>query len=826
MESFSPMQKFFPFPLLLLFTLLAHPADAGSDSLWDVANTSTGLKKVKTLIALADRYKHQDSMMLAENTYNMALDHIDLNNATGPELIKLNLQAQLGLAGIYLLRKADYEKSLNLLLNTLPMVQKLNDTLTMASIYYYLSLNYRLISKYEKAMAFLNETIPLSEASRDTALLISCFNEKANLLYYLNEKNLSNSFRMKALTLAKRTKNLRAQGYINHDIGLFALLNGKYQEAIDFFRINLRTAMQEKDVRGICITALNISDAYMHLNKTDSVYHYLHFADSVSQKHTMIAEQADVLHKFTGFYVSKGNYRLAYEYLYRFAEAKDTILNIEMKKQIEELDAIYQNDKNQSQIKAQREELARSELVIKQKNIISFLLSGGIALLLVLGVAILRNLRIKRRANNLLSAKNEEILAQKLQIETANNELMRHRDQLESIVEERTRDLISAKEKAEESDRLKTAFLQNISHEIRTPMNGILGFLSLLRETDLSTEDQDLYFTLIKQSSARMLNTVTDIMDISKIEAALVQPRYTAINLNDLTKKIITQYRNDAEQKGVELRLLQITPGDWDTRIVTDREKLNTIIAHLLRNAIKYTEYGAIELGYSLEGNSIHIYVNDTGIGIPADRIHAIFDRFVQAEISDTRQHEGSGLGLTISKAYVEMLGGKITVESTQGKGSRFAFTIPYLPSGEGVSNREITPLPSAIPGKIKKLQVIIAEDDDLNAMYLQSILQPICSSIYLARHGEDTLAMLEQHPDTDLILMDIKMPRMDGFEATRKIRQRNNDIIIIAQTAYALAGDRETALEAGINDYITKPINKELLLELIGNVSKFRVNP
>jgi signal transduction histidine kinase/CheY-like chemotaxis protein len=820
------MQKFFPFPLLLIFTLLSHPVNAGSDSLWEIANASTGLKKIKTLIALGDRYKRQDSMMLAENTYNMALDHIDLNNATGPELIKLNLQAQLGLAGIYLLRKADYEKSLNLLLNTLPTVQKLNDTLTMASIYYYLSLNYRLISKYEKAMAFLNETIPLSEACRDTALLISCFNEKANLLYYLNEKNLSNSFRMKALTLAKKTKNLRAQGYINHDIGLFALLNGKYQEAIDFFRINLRTATQEKDVRGICITALNISDAYMHLNKTDSVYHYLHFADSVSQKHTMIAEQADVLHKFTGFYVSKGNYRLAYEYLNRFAEAKDTILNIEMKKQIEELDAIYQNDKNQSQIKAQREELARSELVIKQKNIISFLLSGGIALLLVLGVAILRNLRIKRRANNLLSAKNEEILAQKLQIETANNELMRHRDQLESIVEERTRDLISAKEKAEESDRLKTAFLQNISHEIRTPMNGILGFLSLLRETDLSTEDQDLYFTLIKQSSARMLNTVTDIMDISKIEAALVQPRYTTTNLNELTRKLVTQYRRDAEQEGVELRLLQITPGDWDTRIVTDREKLNTIIAHLLRNAIKYTEYGAIELGYSLEGNSIHIYVNDTGIGIPADRIHAIFDRFVQAEISDTRQHEGSGLGLTISKAYVEMLGGKIMVESTQGKGSRFAFTIPYLPAGETGTDPETSPLPEAGPVKLKKLKMIIAEDDELNGMYLKSILQSSSSGIFMAQNGAEAIALLEQHPDTDLILMDIKMPGMDGFETTHLIRQTNPDIIIIAQTAYALAGDRETALEAGINDYITKPINKELLLELIGNVSKFRANP
>lgn len=718
-------------------------------------------------------------MMLAENTYNMALDHFDLNNATGPELIKLNLQAQLGLAGIYLLRKADYQKSLNLLLNTLPMVQKLNDTLTMASIY-----------------------------------------------YYLNEKNLSNSFRMKALTLAKKTKNLRAKGYINHDIGLFALLNGKYQEAIDFFRINLRTAMQEKDVRGICITALNISDAYMHLNKTNSVYLYLHFADSVSQKHAMIAKQADVLHKFTGFYVSKGNYRLAYEYLNRFAEAKDTILNIEMKKQIEELDAIYQNDKNQSRIREQNAALTRNELVIKQKNIISFLLSGGIVLLLVLGIAILRNLRIKRRANNLLSAKNEEILSQKVQIESQNKQLQRHSDHLESIVEERTRDLITAKERAEESDRLKSAFLQNISHEIRTPMNGILGFLSLLREADLTKEEQDLYFNLIKQSSARMINTVTDIMDISKIEAALVQPRYTTTNLNELTKKLVTQYRHDAEPKGVELRLLQITLGDWDTRIVTDREKLNTIISHLLRNAIKYTEYGYIELGYSLEGDRIHIYVNGSGVGIPADRIHAIFDRFVQAEISDTRQHEGSGLGLTISRAYVEMLGGKITVESTQGKGSRFDFTIPYLPSGEGRSNREMPPPPSAGPGKLKKLKVIIAEDDELNGMYLKSILQPSCSALFLAKNGAEAITLLEQHSDTDLILMDIKMPGMDGFETTRHIRQTNPDIIIIAQTAYALAGDRETALDAGINDYITKPINKETLLELIGNIPNFRANP
>lgn len=801
---------------------LVAPASVNHDSLWNIANTATGKTRTLALLELANSYKQQDSLLIAENIFKKALDYIGCETRQDTSTLRLCLDGKLGLASIYLLSTADYDNSINLFLSALSISRKLKDSNSEAKIYHYIALNYRLIGKYDKAIEFVDKAITLSGTLKDTSLMISCLNEKSNLLYYQEDHPGCQQIRQVALELAKRSHDELAIGYINHDIGLMAMNENRYKDAIRYFMVNLGLVKKESNPRTACITILNIAVAYTKMNNTDSALHYLLMADSITKKHTLIREQTDVFLQYTDFYLSKGDYKNAYLYLSRYSSAKDTILSIEMNKQIEELDAIYQNEKNQNQIKEQNAALARNELVIKQKNIISFLLSIGIALLLVLAIAILRNLRIKRRANNLLSTKNEEILTQKQQIESANEELMRHRDQLESIVEERTRDLIAAKERAEESDRLKTAFLQNISHEIRTPMNGILGFLSLLREEDLSAEDQELYFTLIKQSSARMINTVTDIMDISKIEAALVQPRYTTTNLSELVRKMVAQFAPDAAIKGVELRWQVLTPGTWDTMIVTDREKVNTIISHLLRNAIKYTEYGAIELGYSQVGNHIQIYVKDSGIGIPDDRLHAIFDRFVQAEVSDTRQHEGSGLGLTISKAYVEMLNGKITVESALGTGSCFTVTIPYLPSGDSSTPAQSPTPPLTGTVKIKKLKIIIAEDDDLNAMYLQSILKPIASYLYLAKNGEDAIALLEQHPDTDLILMDIKMPRMDGYEATRRIREKNSEIIIIVQTAFALAGDRETALEMGVNDYITKPIKKELLLEIIGNFSKF----
>lgn len=372
--------------------------------------------------------------------------------------------------------------------------------------------------------------------------------------------------------------------------------------------------------------------------------------------------------------------------------------------------------------------------------------------------------------------------------------------------------LKAALEKAMESDRLKSAFLANMSHEIRTPMNGILGFINLLNEPNLSKAQIDKYTAIINKSSDRLLNTINDIIDISKIEAGEIVVSNTETSINDTMDELYSFHSPEAKQKGLSFVL---ETSDEKLRLNTDSHKLHGILTNLIKNAIKYTEKGHITFGYSLKEKCIEFHVKDTGIGIPKGRIHAIFNRFEQADIGDTKVFEGSGLGLAISKAYVEMLGGKISVESDEGKGSTFTFTLPYTKKIKKEIKRNSESI-NDNNGRIENLNLLIVEDDDVSSQLIETMLKGMFKKIIYAKNGIEAIELCKNKPEIDLVLMDLKMPKMNGFEATRAIRKFNKDLLIIAQTAYAMFGDKEKALEAGCNDYISKPINKKLLLELI----------
>ncbi|MCU4177794.1 ATP-binding protein [Carboxylicivirga sp. N1Y90] len=379
-------------------------------------------------------------------------------------------------------------------------------------------------------------------------------------------------------------------------------------------------------------------------------------------------------------------------------------------------------------------------------------------------------------------------------------------------------DLITAKEKAEESNRLKTAFLNNMSHEIRTPLNGITGFIGILQDSEIDEEEKQEYFDIINKSSDRLIATVTDIMDISKIEAGLVKVSKTEVSINKFLKEQYNFFYHQAESKGLELNYKQ-NFSDSETRFVTDKPKLEGILTNLIRNAIKYTEQGEITFACSLKKEKdiefLEFHVKDTGIGIPANRLDAVFNRFEQADIEDTRAFEGSGLGLAIAKSYVEMLGGKISVISKEGEGSTFTFSIPNTKQVDKQSdtNEIINKEPQIA---LNNLSVIIAEDDETSIMFFDAIFKNKFDKITYTKSGLETIEKFRKNPDTDIILMDIKMPDLNGYDATREIRKLNKDVIILAQTAYGTEGDKEKALEAGCDDYITKPIKKELLFEKI----------
>jgi len=384
-------------------------------------------------------------------------------------------------------------------------------------------------------------------------------------------------------------------------------------------------------------------------------------------------------------------------------------------------------------------------------------------------------------------------------------------------------ELIIAKEKAEESDRLKSAFLANISHEIRTPMNGILCFAQLLKEPNLTGGEQKEYIKIIEKSGNRMLNIINDIVDISKIEAGMVEMRISETNINEQLDYAFTFFKPEANKKGIEL--IQNTSLPKKEAILnTDREKVYSVLLNLIKNAIKYTDNGVIEFGYKLINSNnksyIEFYVSDTGIGIATGQQNAVFERFIQADISNRGARHGAGLGLSISKAFVELMGGTIRVESKEDRGSIFYFTIPYA---------QINPIQEVESefvvgnnfGITSKLKVLIAEDDGISEKLLSFLISPMCRELIIARNGEEAVELCKLNPDLDIVFMDIQMPIMNGFEATRQIRLFNKEVKIIAQTAFALSGDEEKIKNAGCNSYINKPIKKEnLFLAIKANIN------
>lgn len=376
-------------------------------------------------------------------------------------------------------------------------------------------------------------------------------------------------------------------------------------------------------------------------------------------------------------------------------------------------------------------------------------------------------------------------------------------------------ELTFAKEKAEESDRLKSAFLANMSHEIRTPMNGILGFAALLKEPGLSGEIQNDYLDIIKKSGVRMLNIIQEIVDISKIESGEMIVKSSEVNINEKVKDVYNLLALESEQKRIHLSYKSGFT-DTEAKIRTDGEKLFGILTNLVKNAIKYTDKGFVEFGYELKGSFLEFYVKDTGIGIPKTREKAIFDRFVQADIVDMAARQGAGLGLSIAKAFVEMLGGEIWVESEEGKGSIFYFTIQYHPASKSVSlvRNENTPLIK--DSSSKKLKILIVEDDEASQCLISIIVKKFARKIIIVSSGFEAVEACKNNPDIDMIFMDIQIPIINGYEATRQIRQFNKDVVIIAQTAFALAGDREKAINTGCNDYISKPILERDLIGVI----------
>jgi signal transduction histidine kinase/ActR/RegA family two-component response regulator len=368
-----------------------------------------------------------------------------------------------------------------------------------------------------------------------------------------------------------------------------------------------------------------------------------------------------------------------------------------------------------------------------------------------------------------------------------------------------------AEQKAIDSDRLKTAFLQNISHEIRTPMNSIIGFSQLLKDNVTSDAEKAEYLEMISKSSTQLLNIVNEVLDISLIETGNTSINKTRVDLNNLLEELSLSFKHLITDE-ISFTLLKGL-SDQSGIIITDEVKLRQILNNLINNAIKFTEKGYIKFGYSLVNNELEFFIEDSGIGIDPDFHDKIFERFRKADTDSIKLYEGVGLGLSICKGNIDLLKGKIWIESEPGKGSKFFFTIPYEPVSETETIRvNITESRK----DFDKLTLLVAEDDEINYLYIKEIFRGSGAQILHAVNGKEAVELCKNNNKIGMLLIDIKMPVMNGYEAIRQIRVLRPSLPIIAQTAFALSNDMLKAFNAGSNDYISKPFKKEQLLALV----------
>ncbi len=399
-----------------------------------------------------------------------------------------------------------------------------------------------------------------------------------------------------------------------------------------------------------------------------------------------------------------------------------------------------------------------------------------------------------------LKEQNEEYLA-------LNEELTESNQRIISINSE----LAVARQKAEESDTLKSAFLANMSHEIRTPMNAIVGFSEILLRPNLSKEKQTLYTEVLNASCNQLLGVINDVLDISKIETGQVVVHTSELNINKMLRGVKAMFTHNAHNKKNKITL-SLDLSDDTCLMVTDESKVTQVVTNLVSNAIKFTDGGQIDIGYKVTDNQIEFWVSDTGIGIALENQHLVFERFRQVEVTTQRNYGGTGLGLSICKAYVEMLGGTIGLNSNVEEGTRFFFKLPFKPELPGEKGVKSDTVEYNFSGKI----ILVAEDEPVNYLYLKELLADTEAYLIHVENGADAIKQLEQSSGIDLVLMDVKMPVINGIEATKAIRSKGITIPIIALTAYAMSGDKERCISAGCNGYVSKPIIRDDLLTTI----------
>jgi len=770
---------------------------------------------------IGNYYYYNDNFKKALNYFTQALK--SYNNSNDNKMLA-NIHYNLGLANQYL---NHYDEALDNYQKSAELFLELGNNEKVAYNYQVIGTLYNDIEKYSLALFYYEKAIEIYKENGNRSKVAAILQNIGVLHYNWGNYSQSLDYYKQSLFIYEDLKDKNGIGTSYSNIGLIYEQNENYNEALKYYQKAL-IVFEELDYKPALVYIFyNLGSIYENLGKRTKSVEYFNKSLTLAKKHSLrdyIAYNYEALSKI---HEDKGEYLKALNYYKQYVEIDKTILNDEKLKEIEEMETQFQSEQHAKEIELLKLDQQLNEAELAKKNAQNKVLIYSSVLILVIVFILLFYIRSQRQSSKRLKKEVE-------QHEKTETELNRIKKELEERVRERTfrleesnnklleeirghkqtmEDLKIAKEKAEEADRLKSNFLANMSHEIRTPMNAIRGFSQMLAFDNLQKNKRYEYIKQIETGCDILTNLVDDIIDFAKIESGEIKIEQKQFNPHPIMEFLHDHFISQLIKLNKEnIHFIYSNENiENDITIYSDPVRVKQILSVILDNAIKFTHEGRIEFGFTHPSeHEIQFYVKDTGIGLDDKYQEVIFERFRQIDEGATKKYDGAGIGLSIAKNLTQLLNGKIWFESTVKKGSTFYVKLPH--KKEESTDEFIQPAGFYWENK----KILVAEDKKINFEIIQETLSPTHVNLIWAKNGKEAVEIVKQENNIDLVLMDIQMPVMDGYETTRLIKEFNSEIPVIAQTAYALPQDSYKCFDAGCDDYIAKPISIDLFLNKI----------
>lgn len=741
-----------------------------------------------------------------QNNYILAIDLLkksvniyqQLNDST-------ELAHSLNLIGVCYQQKGQYDQALDYLQQALLIREKLKDKSKYASTLNNLGIVYRVTGHLEQSLIYYKKGYSIFKEIGDKNGY-STTESNIGLIYnQLENYEDALSWLLKSLETKKELKDTLGLASTYENLGQVNFNIANYTKALECLSSAINLFKVINNQHGLAVSNSSIAAIYLKRGNHDKAFEHITASQNIAEPSEDYAIIKDNYKLLSDYYFAKGDLPKSREMMNKYAETVEKMFGKQVSEKYAELTAgyeteqkEYQNKLLQANLQIEKYKLQRS----KDSQLFYILIIIAFILLMIYTMLLLYRLRKKN-----------------YEIEKINSDLNVLNLDLEEKINARTKDLTEALKKAEESDELKSAFLANMSHEIRTPVNGMLGFARALEDESITTEDRKHYVEIVNRQGHILLQIINDIVNISKIDVGQFEIKKTACFSNTMLNDLYSMFSSNSfhnKNSNIELRMVK-SLSDERCIIFTDPLRLEQIMINLLDNAFKFTNEGYIEFGYALDlPNKIKFYVKDSGIGIPEDQFKKIFNRFYKHKHQQQPLYGGAGIGLSISKGIAELIDGEIKVESKVGEGSCFSIVIPYIPISAAYGSNEYGE-------KIKKSNyswpnktILVVEDDLISYQYIEVLLKKTGVKMVHVKNGEDAIEVCQISKNTDLVLMDMQLPFISGYEATQKIKTFQPNLPIIAQTANVMNNEKVRCIDAGCNDYISKPIDPDEFMSVL----------